>query len=208
MPASQTVYIVDDDAAVRDALGLLLSLHGYRTAFFSDAASFLRTWTLDARGCLLLDIRMPGMDGLALQQALLDLGSRLPVLVITGHGDVHSARAAFRSQAVDFLEKPLQERQLVAAIEEAFARDQGQASDGEAAEQYRRREASLTPREREVMELVVAGRHNRDIAHELGISVRTVEVHKSRVMEKLAVDSIADLVRQHLQQPGRRAPGS
>lgn len=200
MNRNQTVYIVDDDAAVRDALGLLLSLHGYRTAFFSDADSFLRAWTSEAGGCLLLDIRMPGMDGLSLQKKLRELGSRLPVLIITGHGDVHSAREAFRSEAVDFLEKPLQEGPLVAAIEEALARA-AQPGAGQASPEYLKRHASLTPREREVMELVVAGRHNREIAEELGISVRTVEVHKSRVMEKLQVDSIADLVRQHLQNP-------
>ncbi|MEW6759184.1 MAG: response regulator [Pseudomonadota bacterium] len=199
MSVTPTVYIVDDDAAVRDALGLLLSLHGYRSAFFSDAESFLRAWSPDAAGCLLLDIRMPGMDGLALQKKLVELGSRLPVLIITGHGDVHSAREAFRSQAVDFLEKPLQEAQLVSAIEEALARAAARPQGGGASPDYLKRRASLTPREGEVMELVVAGRHNREIAAELGISVRTVEVHKSRVMEKLQVESIADLVRQHLQ---------
>ena len=201
MPSNPTVYIVDDDAAVRDALGLLLSLHGYRTAFFSDADSFLRAWNAEASGCLLLDIRMPGMDGLSLQKKLRELGSRLPVLIITGHGDVHSAREAFRSDAVDFLEKPLQEEPLVAAIEEALARAAGPAQGGRASADYLKRHASLTPREREVMALVVAGRHNREIAAELGISVRTVEVHKARVMEKLQVESIAELVRQHLQNP-------
>jgi len=199
MSIAPTVYIVDDDAAVRDALGLLLSLHGYRSAFFSDAESFLGAWTPEAAGCLLLDIRMPGMDGLTLQKKLGELGSRLPVLIITGHGDVHSAREAFRSQAVDFLEKPLQEAQLVSAIEEALARAAARSQGGGASPDYLKRRASLTPREGEVMELVVAGRHNREIAAELGISVRTVEVHKSRVMEKLGVESIADLVRQHLQ---------
>ncbi|MFN3792837.1 response regulator transcription factor [Massilia sp.] len=201
MDRHHTVYIVDDDAAVRDALGLLLSLHGYRTAFFSDADSFLQAWTSEASGCLLLDIRMPGMDGLSLQKTLRELGSRLPVLIITGHGDVHSAREAFRSEAVDFLEKPLQEGPLVAAIEEALARAAARQGEALASPDYLKRHASLTPREREVMELVVTGRHNREIAEELGISVRTVEVHKSRVMEKLQVDSIADLVRQHLQNP-------
>jgi FixJ family two-component response regulator len=199
MANENTVYIVDDDAAVRDALGLLLSLHGYRTAFFADAEAFLRAWSPGLRGCMLLDIRMPGMDGLTLQKVLRDKGCRLPVLVITGHGDVDSAREAFRSQAVDFLEKPLQEAQLVGAIEEAFLR---QASDHRASPAragYAQRHASLTPREDEVMQLVVAGRHNREIARDLGISVRTVEVHKARMMEKLQVATVADLVRQHLQ---------
>ena len=110
MSSDNTVYIVDDDAAVRDSLGLLLSLNGYRTAFFADAEAFLQAWTPALRGCMLLDIRMPGMDGLTLQKSLREMGSRLPVLVITGHGDVDSAREAFRSQAVDFLEKPLLKR--------------------------------------------------------------------------------------------------
>jgi FixJ family two-component response regulator len=196
---NQTVFIVDDDASVRDALGLLLSLHGYRTAFFADGDALLRALAKDMRGCILLDIRMPGIDGLTLQKTLLERGCKLPVLIITGHGDVDSARTAFRNQAVDFLEKPLQEEQLIRAIEEAFARQEDAHQDSQAQEDYARREASLTPREREVMLLVVGGRHNREIAVDLGISTRTVEVHKGRMMEKLGVATIADLVRQHLQ---------
>jgi len=198
MSTENTVYIVDDDAAVRDALGLLLSLNGYRTAFFADAEAFLQAWTPLLRGCMLLDIRMPGMDGLTLQKTLREMGSRLPVLVITGHGDVDSAREAFRSQAVDFLEKPLQEQQLVAAIEEAFQRQASDTRASPAHAAWARRQASLTPREAEVMGLVVGGRHNREIASDLGISVRTVEVHKTRMMEKLETESVADLVRQHM----------
>jgi FixJ family two-component response regulator len=199
MANENTVFIVDDDAAVRDALGLLLSLHGYRTAFFADAAAFLRAWTEEFRGCMLLDIRMPGIDGLTLQKMLREKGCRLPIVIITGHGDVGSARDAFRAEAVDFLEKPLQEDQLIGAIEDAFRRENHDGKDSPAKGEYRRRYASLTPREREVMSLVVAGRHNREIALDLGISVRTVEVHKARMMEKLHVATVADLVRQHLQ---------
>lgn len=202
MSTDNTVYIVDDDAAVRDALGLLLSLNGYRTAFFADAEAFLQGWSPALRGCVLLDIRMPGMDGLTLQKTLRERGCRLPVLVITGHGDVDSAREAFRAQAVDFLEKPLQEAQLVRAIEEAFGRQASDVRVSPAQADYARRHASLTPRESEVMALVVAGRHNREIACDLGISVRTVEVHKARMMEKLQAASVADLVRQHLQYGG------
>ena len=202
MSTDNTVYIVDDDAAVRDALGLLLSLNGYRTAFFADAEAFLQGWSPALRGCMLLDIRMPGMDGLTLQKTLRERGCRLPVLVITGHGDVDSAREAFRAQAVDFHEKPLQEAQLVRAIEEAFGRQARDVRASPAQADYARRHASLTPREGEVMALVVAGRHNREIACDLGISVRTVEVHKARMMEKLQAASVADLVRQHLQYGG------
>jgi RNA polymerase sigma factor (sigma-70 family) len=197
-----TVYIIDDDQSVRDALGLMLSVRGYRTALFADAASFLSGYSRDWRGCLLLDIRMPGMDGLTLQQRLSEIGCEMPVVVITGHGDVESARTAFRSRAVDFLEKPLDHKRLVAAIDEAFARQSAhtglEAQDREIA----RLMGTLTPREREIMELVVAGRHNRDIAADLQISARTVEVHKARVMQKLQVASIPDLVRLSLRARG------
>ncbi len=199
MNPDDTVFIVDDDAAVRDALGLLLSLHGYRTAFYADAAAFLGAWHAGMRGCVLIDIRMPGMDGLRLQKALRERGSLLPVLIITGHGDVESAREAFRADAVDFLEKPLQEEALVRAIEEACARQAGGAGEDAARADWLRRHASLTPREREVMLQVVAGRHNRELAQALGISVRTVEVHKARMMDKLGAPTVADLVRRHLQ---------
>lgn len=193
-----TVYIVDDDPSVRDALTLMLSLRGYRTAIFADAASFLESCQPHWRGCLLVDLRMPGMDGLTLLERLQEADCNLPVIVITGHGDVQSARRAFRSQAVDFLEKPLDYGLLLASIEEAFAR-QAMHRESEAEEkQLTETLATLTPREREVMELVVAGRHNRDIAAILQISVRTVEVHKARVMQKLRVDSIPDLVRLSL----------
>ena len=190
-----TVFIVDDDASVRDALGLLLGLHGYRTAFFADANSFLAAYRQDWRGCLLIDIRMPGMDGLSLQRKLREIGCAIPAIIVTGHGDVGSAREAFRADAVDFLEKPLDETSLIQAIEEAFARQQTTHSQATQAKHYSQQLSGLTPREREVMDLVVAGRHNRDIAEKLGISVRTVEVHKSRVMSKLDADSVTQLVR-------------
>jgi FixJ family two-component response regulator len=193
-----TVFIVEDDASVRDALGLLLGLHGYTVAMFGDAESFLGALRPDWRGCALIDIRMPGMDGLALQQRLHDGGSSIPVVIMTGHGDVDSARMAFRSQAIDFLEKPIDEARLLAAIGEAFQRqaDSQAAEDGKSG--FERLLATLTPREREVMDLVVGGRHNRDIADALGISARTVEVHKARMMAKLGAASVADLVRLSL----------
>lgn len=194
----KTVYIVDDDPSVRDALALMLSLRGYRTALFADATSFLESYQPDWRGCLLLDLRMPGMDGLALLEKLQAARSTLAVIIITGHGDVESARRAFRSHAVDFLEKPLDYRLLLASIEEAFGRQAAHRETEAQEKQLAELLSTLTPREREVMELVVAGRHNRDIAAALGISARTVEVHKARVMQKLRVDSIPDLVRLSL----------
>lgn len=193
-----TVFIIDDDASVRDALGLLLSLRGYRTTMFADAASFLGALRKEWQGCLLIDIRMPGMDGLALQRELAERGCTLPAIIITGHGDVASARDAFRAAAIDFLEKPLDEARLVRAIEEALARQRTTHVERQHQQEFSRRLATLTPREREVLDLVVAGRHNREIAELLGISVRTVEVHKARMMSKLEVTTIPQLVRASL----------
>ena len=193
-----TVYIVDDDQSVRDALGLMLSVRSYRTALFADAASFLDGYRPQWRGCLLLDLRMPGIDGLTLQRQLNEIGCGMAVIGITGHGDVESARTAFRSRAVDFLEKPLDHKRLIASIDEAFAQQTAHGENRRQDTELARMLATLTPREREVMEYVVAGRHNRDIAAELEISARTVEVHKARVLQKLQVQSIPDLVRLSL----------
>ena len=197
-PSALTIFIVEDDLAVRDALGLLLGRQGYSVSLFADAESFLAAYRSDWTGCMLVDIRMPGMDGLALQQRLVDKGCRMPVIIMTGHGDVGSARQAFRAQAVDFLEKPIDQAKLIEAIVEAQARHSVERDESASCEALARRLVSLTPRERQVMDLVVAGRHNRDIADELEISVRTVEVHKTRMMAKLDADSIADLVRLSL----------
>ena len=197
-PKGYTVYMVEDDPSVRDALGLLLGLQGYAVAMFGDAESFLDALKTDWRGCALVDIRMPGMDGLTLQQRLRESGCDMPVIVMTGHGDVDSARAAFRSQAVDFLEKPIEQARLYAAIEEAFARQAATQEAQVLRSDFARLLATLTPREKEVMELVVIGRHNREIAELLGISARTVEVHKARMMAKLQVAGVPDLVRMSL----------
>jgi RNA polymerase sigma factor (sigma-70 family) len=197
-PSALTVFIVDDDAAVRDALGLSLGVRGYRTTIFADAESFLLAYRPDWRGCILIDIRMPGMDGLALQRRLLEMNCNLPVIVMTGHGDVGSAREAFKSRALDFLEKPLDHAKLIAAIDEALARNEAMEREAEKEHAFAALLATLTPREREVMEMIVTGRHNRDIAEAMGISARTVEVHKARVMQKLDVDSVAQLVRLSL----------
>ena len=198
-----TVFIVEDDYSVRDALGLLLGLQGLPVALFADAESFLAALRPDWYGCLLIDIRMPGMDGLTLQRHLRESGCWLPVIVMTGHGDVESARQAFRSDAVDFLEKPIDHARLLSAIEEAFARQDLREDDQERNAATATLLDTLTPREREVMEQVVAGRHNREIAHLLDISPRTVEVHKARLLAKLQVDSIADLVRLSLRVAGK-----
>jgi|LAHR01.1.fsa_nt_gb RNA polymerase sigma factor (sigma-70 family) len=198
MTENLTVFIVDDDSAVRDALSLLLGVQGYRVAIYGDAESFLKAYRQEWRGCVLLDIRMPGMDGLTLQKHLLRLGNALPVIVMTGHGDVASAREAFRALAVDFLEKPLDHKKLLAGIAEAFSRQQAELVAAMDKDQVERLLSMLTPRELEVMHRVVAGLHNREIAVELGISPRTVEVHKARMMDKLGVGNVADLVRLNL----------
>jgi len=195
---NNTVFIVDDDASVRDALGLLLGLHGYRTVFFANALSFLDAYNADWRGCLLIDIRMPGMNGLMLQKHLQEIECVIPVVIITGHGDVASAREAFRSHAIDFLEKPFEEARLLKAIDEAFEMQSSVASEMDHKARLSASLSELTQRERQVMELVVSGRHNRDIAADLGISVRTVEVHKARMMSKLKADGVPQLVRMSL----------
>jgi FixJ family two-component response regulator len=193
-----TVFLVEDDPSVRDALGLLLGLEGYPVAMYGDAESFLDAQRPDWCGCVLIDIRMPGMDGLTLQKQLRESGCQIPVVVMTAHGDVESAREAFRSQAVDFLEKPIDHDKLIAAIHEAFLRQAAAQKVEGCQTDFMRLAAALTPRERQVMELVVAGRHNREIAEQLGISARTVEVHKARMMAKLRVDGVPSLVRLSL----------
>lgn len=197
-PSGYTIFIVEDDPAVRDSLGLLLGLRGYPVALFADAQSFLEAFQESWRGCLLADIRMPGMDGLALQKRLLETGCTIPVIIMTGHGSVESAREAFRAQAVDFLEKPVDHGKLLHAIEEAFNRQAAALDKERQLADFARLLANLTPREREVMDLVVTGRHNREIAEVLGISTRTVEVHKARMITKLGVTSVPDLVRLSL----------
>jgi RNA polymerase sigma factor (sigma-70 family) len=192
---SLTVYIVDDDPSVRDSLGLLLSVRGYRTAVFASGEDLLSAWQSTWVGCLLIDLRMPGMDGLTLQKKLIELNCHLPVIIITGHGDAGLARQAFKASACDFLEKPLDDDKLIDAINEAFRQEETVLKDAQRRDRLSHVLKDLTPREREVMDLVVTGKHNREIAPALGISVRTVEVHKARLMAKLAVNSVADLVR-------------
>ncbi len=196
------VYIVDDDEAVRDSLALLLNFRGLRSRTFASAEAFQDAWQADWRGCLLLDLRMGGMDGLALQQALAERGCDLPIVFLTGHGDIAHARAALKRGAVDFLEKPYAEQALLDAIGEALARDRTRHEAVTRASQVRARMARLSERERQVLELVVAGKPNRDIATLLDISPRTVEVFKARMMEKMQARSLPELVRMHLEAQG------
>lgn len=190
-----TVYVVEDDAAVRDSLALMLGLAGYRTALFSDAEAFLSAYRPGWTGCVVADLRLPGASGVELQATLRSRGSTLPFIIVTAHGDVATARAAFRAEAVDFLEKPFERTQFMAAIETAFAREERRISRRELRQRESARLASLTPREREVLERAAAGLHAKEIAAALGISTRTVEVHKAHVMAKLGVRNVAELVR-------------
>ena len=186
-----TVYVVDDDASVRDSLALMLGLAGYSTALFADAEAFLAALRPEWAGCVLADLRLPGKSGLELQAALRERGSGLPVVIITAHGDVPAARAAFRADAIDFIEKPFDQAQLVKAIEDAFSAESRRLRRAAENEKL----ATLTPREREVLEHAARGLHAKEIAAALGISPRTVEVHKTRIMEKLGVRNVGELVR-------------
>jgi FixJ family two-component response regulator len=164
-----TVFIIDDDASVRDALGLMLGLRGFRCTVFADAAGFLAAWRADWHGCLIIDIRMKGMDGLSLQRELQSRGCAIPVVIITGHGDIGTAREAFRAAAIDFLEKPLDESTADPGHQRGLRPAVGDAAQlGLQQDGFVRRLIELTPREREVMELVIAGRHNREIAKNTG----------------------------------------
>jgi FixJ family two-component response regulator len=190
-----TVFVIDDDAAVRDSLALMLGLEGYRTSVFADAEAFLAAWREDWAGCVIADVRLPGQSGVELQEVLKRRAVTLPFVIITAHGDVATARAAFRSQAVDFLEKPFDNIQLCAAIETAFALEERRIQLGDGKRRDSDKLARLTAREREVLDQAAQGLHAREIAAALGISPRTVEVHKTRIMEKLGVRNVAELVR-------------
>ena len=200
-----TVYIVDDDASIRDSLALMLGLAGYSTKLFADAETFLYAFNSTWRGCVVADLRLPGISGTDLQRRLRDQGSEIPFVIITAHGDVPAARDAFRAQAIDFIEKPFDESQLRSAIDLSFSLEERRASAVERRRVTVDRLARLTLREREVLEHAAKGMHAREIAAELGISVRTVEVHKTRIMDKLEVRNIGELVRFALAD---RRPGS
>jgi FixJ family two-component response regulator len=193
--AQLTVFVVDDDPAIRDSLSLSLSLRGYHIAQFASAEDFLQAHDPSWAGCVVADIRMPGMSGLQMQAALAERASKLPVVIITGHGDVNSARAAFRGHAIDFLEKPFEDEHLISAIETAFKQEQGRINDQAGKAQREAKLASLSPREREVMTFLLRGLHAREIGEALGISHRTVEVHKAHIMEKMGARSVVEIVR-------------
>jgi FixJ family two-component response regulator len=189
------VFVVDDDAAVLDSLRLLLGSAGLATAGFTSAHEFLGQYNPCQPGCLVLDVRMPGMSGLELQQSLNLRGATIPVIFITGHGDVPMAVEAMQHGAFDFLQKPFREHLLIERIQCALEQDRASRDELTQLERIRRRLESLTPREREVLDLVTAGKPNKIMAVELHVSQRTVELHRARVMEKMGATSLAQLVR-------------
>jgi two-component system, LuxR family, response regulator FixJ len=196
--AEATVYILDDDDGMRRALDTLLSTVGFRTAVHSRPSEFLNVFKPDAPGCLVLDIRMPEMSGLELQRQLNALGSMLPVIFVTGHGDVPMAVQAMKEGAFEFIQKPFRDQDLIDCINHALQQDrQNRGGLARHAEVIKRLE-SLTPRERQVMDLVVDGAANKVIAIDLALSERTVEIHRAKVMEKMAARSVAHLVKLHM----------
>lgn len=190
----RTVHLVDDDDAIRRSAGFLLKTSGFLVVTYPSGDAFLASAKMAAKGCVLLDIRMPGMDGLEVQQALNDRGIDLPVILLTGHGDVKLAVRAMQAGAVDFLEKPFEKIALLAAVEKAFNRlregNRLQMSAADAAVQL----ASLTGRERDVVEGLIQGLPNKTIAFDLGISPRTVEIHRANLMRKLDASSLSDVL--------------
>ncbi len=189
------VHVVDDDEPVRDAIGMLLDSVGMAHACHADAQSFLTAYNPEQRGCLVLDIRMPGMSGLELQAELQKRDASLPIIFITGHGDIPMAVEAMRRGAVDFIRKPFRDQDLLDRINEALERDAADHEHNKDFEAARQIFDTLTPREAEVFERVTAGQANKVIALELGISERTVEIHRSNVMQKTGCRSLAALVR-------------
>ena len=200
-----TVYVVDDDEAVRDSLQWLLEGKGYRVHCFDSAESFLSRFDARDVGCLIVDIRMEGMSGLELQDQLIERQSPLPIVFITGHGDVPMAVDTMKKGAMDFIQKPFDEAQLLALVERMQAEAVGKFAQQQSAANRDALMAKLTGREAQVLERIVAGRLNKQIADDLGISIKTVEAHRANIMEKLGANTVADLLKIAL---GAQAPAT
>lgn len=198
MKAEPTVFVVDDDEPVRDAIAMLLDTIDLSYETFASARDFLDTYTPDRTGCLVLDIRMPGISGLELQEHLQRMNAPVPIVFITGHGDIPMAVEAMKRGAVDFIRKPFRDQELLDRVQDALSQDDDQRAAWENLERIRGNVASLTPREHEVFERVASGQANKVVAIELGISERTVEIHRSQVMQKTRARTLADLVRMKL----------
>jgi FixJ family two-component response regulator len=194
--AEPTVYLVEDDALVRNALARNLSAEGIRCETYSSGREFLDRYDGHRPGCLVTDLKMPGMTGIEVQQSLLERGSGLPVIIITGFGDVPKAVAAMKGGAVDFIEKPFRNEVLMEAIRKALVGEAEALAREEEAREGAERLKSLTPRERQVLDLVVDGKANKVIAADLELSIKTVEFHRAHVMQKMGVESVAELVQR------------
>ena len=210
--ALPTVFVVDDDVSVLKGLGRLIAGAGLNVATFDSPQQFLDRHDPDTPGCLVLDLEMPGFTGIELQRALADRGSILPIIFLTGHGDVPRGIQAMKRGAVDFLTKPADANDLLAAIGQAFDRDSALRRERGDLAEVRGRLATLTPREREVLAYIVSGRRNKEIAADLGTVEKTIKVHRGRVMKKLQVRSLAELVRlaerANVDRPPYRSEGA
>ena len=193
--AEPTIFVIDDDQSVRQALESLIKSVGWRVRTYGSAQQFLGSGQLDAPGCLVLDVRLPGLSGLDLQQALAQAKSHLPIIFITGHGDIPMSVQAMKAGAVEFLPKPFREQDLLDALKLALGRDRATRLQRANLAALRERYDSLTPREQEVMGFVVSGLLNKQIAATLGVSEVTVKVHRGQIMQKMQADSLANLVR-------------
>jgi len=193
--AEKRVYLVDDEAAVRRSVGFMLKTSGFEVESFESGEAFLKAAPHLEPGCVLLDVRLGAMDGLEVQQALKDKGVVLPVIIITGHGDVGLAVRAMKAGAVDFLEKPFEKTAVIASLEQALRHNDGRAELNRLADQARAQLNGLTPRERDVLNGLVEGQSNKVIAYDLGISPRTVEIHRANLMSKLGVGSLSDALK-------------
>ena len=195
---SHTVYVVDDDEAVRDAMSMLLNAAGITARSFSGGQEFLESYSVGDVGCLVLDMRMPGMSGFEVLDRLQEMQAPIPVIFVTGHGDIPMAVEAMRRGAVNFIRKPFGDEELLACVDEALDEDRQRRQHHQCLAEVRALVESLTPREKEVFERVAAGQANKVIAIELGISERTVEIHRSQVMHKTKSRSLAELVRLNI----------
>lgn len=191
----QTIFVVDDDPSILKAISRLLGVEGFRVVTFDSPHSFLDAYNAKARGCILLDVTMPGLNGIELQRALMEKHCTLPIVFLTGCGDIPTSVKAMKHGAIDFLTKPVEDHALIGAIRTAFEREAADHAQNEHASALRERLALLTPREREVLGHVIAGRLNKQIADSLGTTEKTVKVHRARVMEKMQAQSVAELVR-------------